>query len=299
MFEFLSGPNGVYVLCLASTLCFSLASLVMTDLSRRLSPAWVNFMKVSVAWVAFGVTALLVSGWVPIGNLVWAALLTSGVLGLAIGDMFLFTAYVRMGPARTLILFGFQPFFLGTAAHFLLGQQMTWIKSVAVIFFLLCLFTFSLEKFREHGHWEIWGLVAALIGVIFDNSGVLLTRWAFDHAPGMTAFQANWIRCSSALAFFAVFTIVRPIGLIKGWRALDLNSRGLAVGCAFLGTFMSLFFYLTAVKTGHLASISAMGICGPIMAAFFECIYYRRAPSRYLLTALLFFIVGFGILTWA
>jgi uncharacterized membrane protein len=168
-----------------------------------------------------------------------------------------------------------------------------------VLFFLACLFTFSLEKFRQHGHWEIFGLVAALVGVLFDNSGVLLTRWSFDHAPGMDPYQANLIRCSGALLFFIVFSFVRPVRLVTGFRSLDRRGRLLALGASVLGTFMSLLFYLTAVRTGHLASISAMAVCGPLLTSFFECLYYRRWPNGYLLAALGFFLMGFAILTWA
>ena len=289
----------VYVLVLAANLCFATASLAFAEISRKLSPAWMNFFKVLVAWIAFAVVVFVFSEWQPVGNLIWGALLLSGVLGLAIGDMFLLTAYVRLGAARTLILFGFQPFFIGVSAHFLLGQEITWLKSLAVLFFLLCLFTFSLEKFRENGRWEIWGLAAALIGVLFDNSGVLLTRWAFDQAAGMDPYQANLIRCTGALVFFIMFSLVRPVRLVKGFQLLDSRARWMAVLAAFMGTFMSLLFYLTAVRTGHLASISAMAVFGPLLTSFFECIYYRRWPNRYLLSALGFFMVGFAVLTWA
>ena len=201
-----------------------------------------------------------------------------------------------MGAARTLILFGFQPFFIGVAAHFLFGQEFGGPRLLAIFFFLGCLFTFSLEKFREAGHWEIRGLVAALIGVIFDNVGVILSRWSFEQAPDMNSFQANLLRCSGAVIFYFVLARVVAVELKAGWQKLNPRGRKLAFISVCLGTYLSLFLYLLALKIGHLASISALGVTGPIVTSAMECIYYRKPPSKYLLTALVLFIIGFSIL---
>jgi len=258
-----------------------------------------NAFKAGVAWCLFALTVLVLNLWVSLPWPVTAALLVSGILGLGVGDVFLLNAYARMGAARTLILYGFQPFFIGIASYFLFGQELAGPRMIAIVFFVGCLFTFSLEKYREAGHWEVPGLVAALVGVMFDNCGVILSRWAFDQMPSMTAFQANFLRCSGALIFFFVFARLHAIQLKAGWRKLNPSGKRLAVIAVCLGTYLSLFLYLTAIKIGHLASISALGVVGPIIASAMECAYTRQRPSKYLLSALLLFIAGFSILIYA
>jgi drug/metabolite transporter (DMT)-like permease len=286
-----------YVFAIASTTCFAGASLLFAELARKVSPLWMNAFKAALAWIFFVVTSAAFQLWVPLPGKVVYALLASGILGLAVGDIFLLTAYARIGAARTLILFGFQPFFLGVAAHFLFGQDFDWLKVLALVFFLFCLFTFSLEKFRQQGHWEWIGLLAALAGVLFDNCGLLLSRWAFEQVPDLSAIQTNIWRCGAAFVFFLIFGQVRQVGWKSGWRKLTPHWRRLAVFSVFLGTFLSLLFYLTAVKIGHLASISGVGIAGPMIASLFECIYYRKRPTGYLLVALCFYLTGIYTLT--
>ncbi len=286
-----------FVFAIASTTCFAAASLIFAEIARKISPLWMNAFKAAGALALFATTALAFNLWIPLSRDVTLALIASGVLGLAIGDIFLLTAYARIGAARTLILFGFQPFFLGIAAYFLFDQAFNWVKVVALLFFLLCLFTFSLEKFRQEGHWELLGLLAALIGVMFDNCGLLLSRWAFEQVPDLSVIQTNVWRCGGAFAFFLLFGRVRAVGWRRGWSRLDTRWRSLALFSVFLGTFLSLLFYLTAIKIGHLASISAVGMAGPMISSAFECEYYRRRPSRYLLVALIFYLIGFGVLT--
>ncbi|MGZ3723836.1 MAG: EamA family transporter [Bdellovibrionales bacterium] len=286
-----------YYLALGSSLCFAGGSLLFADIARKISPLWMNAFKAILAWVCFSATVVIFGVWVQLSTLQIAALLGSGILGLAIGDIFLLTAYARMGAARTLILWGFQPLFIAVEAYFLFHQDLSWTLALAVLFFLACLFTFSLEKFKQDGHWELYGLGAALIAVILDNSGLVLSRWVFDTAPDMNAFQCNFIRSSGALMFFFVFGSVRKIHLLDGWRRLGSHGRVVATVASFLGCFFSLCLYLTAVKIGHLASISALSAAGPILASAMECLYLRKRPTAYLLIALALFLAGFAILT--
>ena len=287
-----------YVLTLASSTCFAGASLIFTEISRRVSPLWMNAFKAWVAWALFLLTVTVMGSWIPLPLPVVAALMVSGVLGLAIGDLFLLTAYARMGSARTMILYGFQPLFLGVAGHVFFHQSADRERLLAVIFFVACLFTFSLEKYRREGHWELPGLAAALVGVMFDNAGVVLSRWSFEAVPALDAFQANVWRCAGALLFFLLFGRVREVRLVARWRALKPREKLLAGFSAALGTYLSLALYLSAIKIGHLMTISALGGAGPMISSAMECAYYRKPPSRFLVAALVFFLAGFWILTF-
>lgn len=218
---------------------------------------------------------------------------------MGVGDIFLLTAYARMGAARTLILYGFQPLFLGVAARFLFQQDLSWLRLLAVIFFIACLFIFSFERYRQEGRWEIWGLVAALAGVILDNTGVLMSRWSFDQAAELSVYQANFIRCTGALFLFVCIGRVQEVRLAAGWCSISSKSRFLVGGAAVLGCFVSLVLYLSAIRIGHLASVSALGAAGPIFTAGLECAVTRKPPSRYLVAALAVFLAGFAVLTVA
>lgn len=255
-----------------------------------------NFLKCAVCVALMPALVFLLNLWVPISASTVTALMISGILGLGIGDIFLLKAYARMGAARTLILFGFQPLFLGIASWYFFGQEVSPQKFVAIIFFIGCLWTFSFEKYKEVGQWEIIGLVAALLGVIFDNTGIILTRWSFDSAPAMDPLQANAIRCVGALLFFIVANPFLKARLIPEFLNLTRKEKILSITAAFFGTFLSLLLYLNAVRVAHLASLAAVGVSGPLISAFIECVYYRRWPTPYLIFALALFLSGFAIL---
>lgn len=287
-----------YLLAICSSLVFAVSSVYYTEYARRFSPLWINAVKATVLFFVLTITTLIFESWQPLSLKVTSALLLSGLLGLAIGDIFLLNAYKRIGAARTLILFGFQPLFLGLAAKYIFSQDLNPMRLLSLLFFMGCLYTFSLEKFKSHGHWEILGLFAALIGVIFDNCGVILTRWAFENNPHLGIIQANLLRATGAILFFAILILFKDLKIQSHFVKLNHKEKSHVIIVSFCGTFISLMLYLSAIRNGHLASIAAVGVAGPLFASFYECYKEKKKPTTYLMVALGFFFIGFSLLVF-
>lgn len=252
--------------------------------------------------------------WVAPTDTATGVLLLSGFIGLGIGDLFLLDAFIRIGVSRTLMLYGFQPLLLGLAGAAFFDQTFDGRRLLAIVFLIGCLVVFSLEKYRESKSWEFRGLLMAIIGVSMDSTGVLLTRFAFEDSPHTQPLEGHLIRCFGALfAYVCVAGFIHSrrwlmrsnggpqntapvVGLFSNFLRFDNPSRALILLGCFAGTYLSLCLYLTAIQIGHLASISAISITGPMFAALLEAIIHKKRPSRYLGIAFLFFICGFTIL---
>lgn len=284
-------------LALGATLAFSASSLVYAEYSSKVSVLWMNCFKSTIAFLLLIVTLpLFFGGWHRAEPIVVAELMFSGLLGLNIADLFLLKAFTKIGAARTLMLYGFQPLIIGIGAHLLFGQSLNSTKLIAVLFMIACLFTLSLENFRTHKKWAVGGLILALVGVTLDAGGILITRTAFETTQVVTPVESHFYRCLGALIGFAVMSLFRPLPLISGFTRWPKRERLLLLAAAFGGTYLSLILYLHAIKYGHLASLAGITITGPMFATTLECLIKRKPPSRYLVAAFGFFSVGFYIL---
>ncbi len=305
-----------YLLTLGAALSFSSASLIFAKFSRTVSVIWMNAAKAFVAMLLLIIT-LPILFWIQ-GQTTWqppsywstTLLLISGFIGLGVGDLFLLDAFIRIGVSRTLMLYGFQPLVLGLTGLLLFDQTFDTRRLIAIVFLIGCLVIFSLEKYRESRSWEIRGLTMAIIGVSMDSMGVILTRLAFETSPHTQPLEGHLIRCIGALSAYlliAAFVHSRRlvtkspertpvIGLLTNFLRFDGASRALILLGCFAGTYLSLCLYLTAIQIGHLASISAISITGPMFAALLESIIYKRVPSKYLAAAFVLFLCGFAIL---
>ncbi len=281
---------------LGANLSFAFACLIFTEYSRKVSSLWMNAFKATVAFCAFGLAALLGGGLSSIGTPAFFSLFASGFLGLAIGDLFLLKAFSIIGASRTLVLFAFQPLILGTFSFYIFNQAIDLQKFWGLLFFLACLFIFSLEAKKTKGTWEFKGLLWALAGVTLDAIGVLMTRWSFDRTPEMNSISANFYRTIGCIvAFFLISKFYRPLELWHKFRDWSPKIKLLILsGCVF-GTFLSLLLYLKALQFGHLATVSGIAITSPLFATLFESIWEKRWPTKYLWAALVSFSIGFYI----
>jgi drug/metabolite transporter (DMT)-like permease len=295
-------PTAIF-LGLSANFCFSLASQIFTYYSRKISVNFVNEFKALVAFACFVLYVALntfISGqsFPTLPNLTLITLLmTSGFLGLGVGDIFLLQAYSRIGPGRTLMLFGFQPLVIGFASFLLFDQYLNQTKFYAILSFMCCVGIFSLESFKRSGHWEVRGLVMALLGVFFDAAGVLMSRWCFNQDANLSPFMANMWRCLGALLYFRLYALkmgkTTPIAI---WGALPKKDRLLMILAPVLGAFLSLTLYYKALQFAHLATLSGLAITGTVLSAVFECALEKKWPSRYLIGAFAFFLIGMAIL---
>jgi drug/metabolite transporter (DMT)-like permease len=291
--------NQTYALFLAlgATLAFSSSSLVYAEYASKVSVLWMNCFKCAFAFLLLIITLpLFFGGWHQPEPIVVGEFLLSGLIGLNIADLFLLKAFTKLGAARTLMLYGFQPLIIGVGAHILFGQSLNPMKLIAVFFMIACLFTLSLENYRVHKKWAISGLVLALVGVTLDACGILITRTAFETTHAVTPVEGHFYRCAGALIGFSVMAIFKPFPLVEGFTRWPQRQRLLLLTAAFGGTYLSLLLYLHAVKYGHLASLAGITITGPMFATTLECLIKRKPPSRYLLTAFGFFAIGFYVL---
>lgn len=283
----------------AATLCFAYASTIFTEFSRKISPFWMNSFKAFVALAAFSITVIATKSWIEPDLKSVLAFLTSGCIGLMIGDIFMLHAMKDLGAGRMLMIFGLQPFFLGIGGYFLFNQTFSPIIFLGVAFMLACLFTISLETYKQSGSWQIRGLMFGLIAILLDAAGILLTRYGFDTTPGINSIQVNAVRCVGAIiGFFLVYFTREKIEFFPVWRPLTRGEKFRIVLGSLMGTYFSLMLYLTAVSRGQLSVISSVTVTGPMFASAFECFRYKKWPSLYLLVAFFFFIGGFLIFTF-
>ena len=288
--------TSVYLYALASNFCFALGSQFFTHYSRAISSAWMNAFKATLACLLFAATTFLFLDITPIGMTGIMLFAFSGFIGLGLGDIFLLKAFAELGPGRTLILFGFQPLLLGLFGKLFLGQTIDTTKLTAIACFIGIVVLFAHESWRRDRSFGMKALMIAMLGIILDAAGVVITRHVFDSYPAVHAIEGNLYRCFGAVLFFILLSLVKPFNFFAHLKAMNWKTRGYVSLGAVLGTFLSLGFFLKAIQTGHLATVSGVAITGTLFSSAFECIWNKKWPSKTLWLALGLFLIGSWIL---
>lgn len=286
----------VYALAIGANLSYSSASMVFSVYARRFSSTWINQVKVLTAFMAFLVAMFFTNQMVSVGPHILGLLLLSGFVGLCAGDIFLFRAFTTLGPARSLVLYSFQPLMLGLYGFFFLKQIFSLNQTLAVICMIVCIFIFMLERNKLTGSWDVQSFIWAFAGITLDALGVMLTREAYEMNSGLETFQVNVIRCLGALLGFLLISPKSFLTVPRDVWNLRKREISLLLGSAIFGCFISLALYLAAVKHAHVGTLTAISITGPVWVSLLECLYHRRLPNKFLVGAFSFFLLGFYLM---
>lgn len=173
---------------LAAAFTWAVGGLIAQVPTRALGGP--RFTRVRMYWVSFAlvVIATIAGGWSTLDGGSFTLLGLSGISGLALGDAALFSAFYRIGPRRTGILFAANAPMAAAISAVVFGERFTTASlagSVLVTGGVAMAIAFGTRRGRHH-HWEnvegsIWvGVGLGLLGALGQAIAVLLADPAFS-----------------------------------------------------------------------------------------------------------------------
>ena len=285
----IAGPGGEALLggvvaALAAALCWTLASLCWRRLPTSLDAAELNLLK-----NALGLALLLPLQpllWRPMQPVAWLLLVTSGVLGIALGDSLFFAALRRLGTRRTLTIEAAAPVLTTLAGLVLLSE---WPGRTQLLGLALVSTAVVIVAQRSPGAAAAsgQGVVLALLAVVCASGGALLARQAL--APQLISpWQAAAVRLGAA-------TLVQlPLvpALLGGvcWRHGPRPPRRrwtLVLAATLLGTSLGIGLQQAALAQLPVGQAMTLLATAPVMAVLLAPLDQDRPGISGLLAALL------------
>jgi drug/metabolite transporter (DMT)-like permease len=129
-------PNIGEIAALFTSFCWSLSAIGFTKSTQQVGSQVTNRIRVVIAMLVLILINLVLYGQpIPLhaGVSRWAWLGISGIIGLSLGDAFLFQAYREIGPRLGLLLLSLAPVFGATIAWIFFGQTLTLLQIVGIV----------------------------------------------------------------------------------------------------------------------------------------------------------------------
>lgn len=275
------------IAALATAFCWSITSYAFTNASRRIGAIQVNIDRMVFASIIlisiiaiFGISLNLSFGQVT--NLV-----ISGVLGLVLGDSFLFKSFQMIGARLGIILMASVPVLSSILAYFFLNEIISVLGMFGMLLTIAGILIVVLEKKsveQNNISFNKLGIFYGFLGALGQATGLIFAKFAFleNLAEGgqggeLNGFAASFIRLFSAsiiiLPLAATFRRYKnPFGIYSKDR---YSAKVILIGTVF-GPVLGITGSLIAIAYAKVGIASTLMATMPIIMLPISRFYYKE-----------------------
>lgn len=299
------------IAALLTAMCYTISSIFFTRAGQKYGPLTSNRLRLVVAIVLLGITHWIAFGSpVPVNAGVqrWLWLGISGIVGLAIGDLFLFQAYVSIGPRLGLLFLSLSPALATILAWLFLGERLGLGKLLGIAITLLGIAWVVLESnlnYKSSGNpavqadrkVNVKGIFAGLIAATGQALGVVLAKPGL--ANNFSPISGNVIRMSAAFLSLWLVTLFQG-QIITTFQQANQQRSGLVyiLAGAIFGPLIGVSLSLFAVQNTNVGIASTLIALPPIFLLPVGRFIFKENISWRAILGTVIAVAGVGLLFW-
>lgn len=242
--------------------CWAQNSIVYAAAGKRVGSQTVTHIRLWIALPIIFMVNFIFTGTVfPAGlsGTTYLLMGISGFLGFCVADLFIFYAFVEIGPRETLVVLTLSPIFSTVISWIFLKELLSPLQIIGILATVggviwVVLVEKKGRKKREKN--ERLGLLFAFLGAVSQACGMVLARQGLE--SNIHPVSANLLRICAGVIGLAVFTLLRGSFIsdfrkMKDRRALLLLTSGAVIG-PVIGIILTMYA-LTLAPVGIVTAI--------------------------------------------
>jgi drug/metabolite transporter (DMT)-like permease len=248
---------------LLTAVCWSGSSLAFSAATLRVGPIRLNVTRLIFAAALLFVAVVITGGDIHLTSSQLRNLVISGIIGLVIGDTFLFKSYEIIGARMGMLIMSVAPAISALLAFVLLGEILSWIAALGMMVTLLGIAIVVLER-REtitgSRRRHIEGIVFGFLAAVGQGAALVMAKMAFNEGP-INGFVATLVRIvSSTIVIWPLAWIAGKYDNAYSIFKKDRKALWLTLLGSFLGPFLGITLSLISVAN------TTVGIAATLMA---------------------------------
>ncbi len=260
-----------------TSLCYAFGSTFFTFATRDLGVQRINRLRLALALLfVVGLHVLLLGRWLPaeLPTAQLGLLAASGIVGLVIGDAFLFQAFLMVGPRLSMLMMALAPVFATIMARiFLLQEAVLPLAKLAGIVLAVAGIALVVTERRsgetqsgaQRGtgrHYWI-GLLYGLVASLGQAGGSVLSKSVMD--TGFEPISALLIRLAAATVVIWLLAVGQRqvLDTLRGLRMKGITALQLITGVV-TGPVIGVWLTLIALQRTSTGVASTLTSLAPI-----------------------------------
>jgi drug/metabolite transporter (DMT)-like permease len=263
----------------ATAFCWSVTSYAFASATRKVGALQVNIDRMILAsFMLF--TLVLIFGFSltltfnQISNLV-----ISAILGLVLGDSFLFKSFQLIGARLGIILMALVPVLSTILAYFFLYEVISYLGLLGMILTIVGILAVVLEKDSTKKNYFAFnklGIFYGFLGALGQASGLIFAKFAFEEGD-LNGFSASFIRLFSAslIIFPLALTFRRYESPLRIYHRNSIATKAIIIGTVF-GPVLGITLSLIAIEHAKVGIASALMATMPVIMLPISRFYFKE-----------------------
>ena len=282
---------------LLTAFLWSGTSFAFSSAAEKIGSLQLNINRMILASI-FLISTILIMGYgIDLSKSQFINLVISGIIGLVIGDSFLFKSYQLIGARISMLLMALSPGMSTFLAFIFLDERITFLGMVGIFITITGIALVVLER-NVNSKYKITslGIFYGVLGALGQSAGLIFAKIAFAEGH-ITGFVATFIRVFSSVI------IMLPILLLLNkyknpFRIFGSNKS--AFGTTLLGTilgpFLGITFSLIAVENTKVGIAATLMSTMPIIMLPMVKYIYKEKLSWRAITGAVIAVAGVALI---
>jgi drug/metabolite transporter (DMT)-like permease len=291
-----------------TALCWAVGIFPFTMSTRYFKATHINLMRLLLALLLLFPFIMIKEGisfsslflFPGFQNWLWLGL--SGIVGLALGDYFSFSAFKAIGARNSSIFSTLAP---GTAilfGYFMLGERINLIGVTGILVTVSGIIFISIQKKEEKEKMSVIGMGHAIGAALCQGAGLVLAKKAYEHnSIEIAPFHAAWLRIMASVIILLMFALItKQIKPLVYDITKSENKKGLVyLGMGTLsGTILGLTFAMQTISTIDSAVAQTIFSLVPVFAIPLAYLFHKEKITFSIVFGAMIAIAGVMILIW-
>ena len=287
------------IAALATALCWSITSYAFTNVSRRIGALQVNIDRMVLASIILICVVGIFSFSLNLTFNQISNLVISGILGLVLGDSFLFKSFQLIGARLGIIIMAAVPVLSAILAFFFLSEIISLVGMFGMLLTIAGILIVVLERKnpkQEKISISKIGIFYGFLGAFGQASGLIFAKFAFQGGE-LNGFAASFIRLFSAsiiiLPLAATFRRYKnPFGI---YPKDSYSTKVILIGTLF-GPVLGITGSLIAIEYAKVGIASTLMATMPIIMLPISRFYFKEKIDWKAIVGAFVAVVGTAII---
>jgi len=282
------------IAALVVAVCWTLSALFFEKAGRKIGSLSVNIIRLAWAFLLLGITLLFTKHtFFPLDATAyqWFWLGLSGIVGLFLGDLFLFKSYLLIGSRTATLIMSTVPVITAAVGWFFLEEILS-LKSILAIIISITGIVIAIADKRLRINVPAKGLLYAFGGALGQAFGLILSKKGIGDYDPISATQIRIL--FGLVSFIIMITLLRRWPKVKEAFRDKSGIRAVSIG-SFFGPFLGITLSLYAIQHTQTGIASTFMALVPVFIIIPSAIMFKEKITAHHVIGAIVSIIGVSL----